>query len=216
MSKQNNKTRILLSENNQLRKFFFIIPLKDGSFSFGSSLSKPQEMKLGEIKIPEGQQSGKTKVNFNDAVNVTPVGSHFTYHPPRDTDPAIVHLRSNTSEDRLFINSVEPLEDMIEFKRIFTIIPQAPNKLPIFQKKITSNDIIIPIDGFKNKPFSVEVFLCRKSYDYKKLLVKDASLVCLGICENKDYLLVIELYHKKEFKEWSRLTVVIPFVKGIL
>lgn len=215
MSVQYNKTRVLLSENNQLRKFFFIIPLEDGSFSFGSSLPKPQEMKLGEIKIPEGQQSGETRVNFKDAVNIDPVLSHFTYHPPRPNDPAIVHLRSNTG-DRLFEYSVDKLEDMEEFKRIFTIIPQDPNKLPIFQKKPTSNDIIIPIDIFKDKPFCVEVFLCRKFFDYKKLFIKNTSLIGLGICENKDYILVIELYHKKEFKEWSKFTVFIPFVNGIV
>ena len=215
MSVQNNKTRILLSENNQLRKFIFIIPFEDGSFSFGSSLPKPQEMKLGEVKIPKGEQRGEARVNFNDTVNIDPVVSHFTYHPPRNTDPAIVHLRSDAG-DRLFEYSVEKLGDMEEFKRIFTIIPHDPNKFSIFQKKVASNDIVIPIDIFKDKPFCVEVFLCQKFYDYKKLLIKDASLIALGICENKDYLLVIELYHKKEFTEWSKFTVFIPFVKGIL
>ncbi|MFZ5907852.1 MAG: hypothetical protein ACOYVJ_10700 [Nitrospirota bacterium] len=131
---KNNKTRVLLSTNNQLRKFFFIIPLEDGSFSFGSSLPKPQEMKFGEIKIPEDQQTGESRVNFSDAKNMEPVMSHFTYHPPRKDDPAIVHLRSSTG-DRIFGNPVDRLDEMDEFKRIFTIIPQDPNKLPIFQKK---------------------------------------------------------------------------------
>jgi len=214
MNVKNNKTRILLSENNQLRKFCFIIPLEDGSFSFGSSLSKPQEMKLGEVKIPEGEQHGETRVNYDDAVNVDPVVSHFTYHPPRKNDPAIVHLRSDAG-DRLFEYSVDKLEDMEEFKRIFTLIPHDPKKYSLFQKKVAPNDIVIPIDVFKDKPFCVEVFLCRKFYDYKNLLIRDASLIALGICENRDYILVIELYHNKEFTAWSKFSVFIPFVKGI-
>ncbi|MDO9567711.1 MAG: hypothetical protein Q7J15_13380 [Candidatus Desulfaltia sp.] len=215
MTVKNNKTRILLSDNGKLRKFCFIIPLEDGSFSFGSSLPKPQKMKLGKVKIPEGEQHGETRVKFNDAVNIDPVVSHFTYHPHRNTDPAIVHLRSDAG-DRIFEYSVDKLEDIEEFKRILTIIPHDPNNFSIFQKKVTPNDIVIPIDIFKEKPFCVEVFLCRKFYDYKKLVIKDASLIALGICENKDYLLVIELYHKKEFTQWSKFTVFIPFVEGIL
>jgi hypothetical protein len=212
---ENNKTRVLLSANNQLRKFFFIVPLEDGSISFGSSLPKPQEMKLGEIKIPEGQQSGESRVNFCDAVNIEPILSHFTYHPPRKDDPAIVHLRSNRG-DCIFEHPVDKLDDMQEFKRIFSIIPQNPNGFPLFQKNISPNDIIIPIDSFQERPFGIEVFLCRKIFDYKKLLIKDASSIAMGICENKDYRLVIELYHKKEFKEWSKFTVFIPFVKGLV
>jgi hypothetical protein len=212
---ENNKNRVLLSANNQLRKFFFIVPFEDGSFSFGSSLPKPQKMKLGKIIIPEGQQSGESRVNFCDAENIQPILSHFTYHPPRKNDPPILHLRSNTG-NRIFEYPVDKLEDMEEFKRIFTIIPQDPTKLPIFLKKISPNDIIIPIDNFEGNPFCVEVFLCMKTFDYKRLLIKDASLIAMGICENNDYQLVIELYHKKEFKEWPKFTVFVPFVRGLV
>lgn len=40
--------------------------------------------------------------------------------------------------------------------------------------------------------------------------------MAMGICENKNYRLVIELYHKKEFKEWSKFTVFIPLVRGLV
>lgn len=209
-----NKTRILLSQKDQLRKFCFIVPYKDGSLTFGSSLPKPKEMKIGKIEIPSGQQCGETRVNYDDADNIEPAISHFTYHPPRKDDLAIVHLRTDDG-NRLFEYSVDKLDDMEEFKRIFTLIPRDLRKYSLFHKKVASNDIVIPIDIFEDRPFCVEVFLCRKFYDYKNLLIKDASLITLGICENRDYRLIIELYHKKEFSEWSKFDVMIPFVKGI-
>ena len=212
---KNIKTRVLLSANNQLRKFFFIVPFEDGSFSFGPSLPKPQKMKIAELKIPEGQQSGELKVYFCDAKDIEPAFTHFTYHPRRKDDPPIIHLRSNKGE-RIFENPADSLDDMEEFKRIFSIIPMCPNIFPIFQKQISQNDIIIPIDPFQGKPFCVEVFLCQKNLDLKKLFIKDASLILMGICENKDYLLVIALYHKQEFKKWSEFTVFIPFAKGLV
>jgi len=207
------KTRILIQQNNQLKKFFFILALNDGSICFGSSHSKPNELRLGKIHIPEGDK-GETSVKFKEAENIEPVISKFTYHPSRRRNSGKIQLK--TDEERYLLEyDVSRLEDMEDYRKIFIIVPHNPETFPLFEKKQSKHDIIIPIDNFKGRPFCVYVFLCKKGYDWKQLLVKDALNIVVGICENKDYLLVIELFQKNQFLTWPTHTTFLPYIDGV-
>lgn len=207
------KTRILLQQNNQLKKLFFILPLEDGSISFGSSLPKPKELKIGTVTIPEGEK-GSCRVNFKDANNVEPAATHFSYHPSSRSDSGTMQLKTDKN-DYLMKYRISRLGDMKDFRRIFSVIPMNPDTFSLLDKEKSKNDIAIPIDGFMGKPFCVDVFLCKKDYDWKRLLVRDALNIAVGICENRDYTLIIELYQKAQFKAWPTYNVFMPFVDGV-
>lgn len=208
------KTRILLQQNNQLKKFFFISPLEDGSICFGSSLPKPNELKIGNIQIPEEGDKGEMSVKFKDAKNIEPAVSKFTYHPSYHGHLGKIQLKTASGE-YLYKYDVSRLEDMGDYRKIFVIIPKNPETFPLFKKEKNEHDIIIPIDGFRKRPFCVYVFLCKKDYDWRQLLVKGALNIAVGICENKDCLLIIELFQKIQFTVWPGYTTFIPYIDGV-
>jgi hypothetical protein len=209
------KTRIILSKNGKNIDFFFITPSEDGSISFGSSISIPKEMKLGQFEIPQNEQNGEIAVNFKDVESISPTNTHFSYHPSRNGDPAIIHLRTS-SRKLLFEYQIEDLTEMKEYRRIVTILPKNIEEYPLFTKSIKENDIVIPIDVFESRPFCVDIFLCKKDIDLKKIIIKDILLGEMAICQNKDYMLVIELYTKAEWLKWPKYSVIVPCSKGLM
>lgn len=207
-----NKTRILLKQQNVLKKFFFIIPSEDGSIYFGSSFPRPKEMKVGSLSLPD-VNNGSFRVNFKDAKDIEPKVSKFSYHSLLTYPSSVIQLKTDEG-DIIFKYNVSQLETMTENRKLFVIVPKNPLTYPNFIKRKSQNDIIIPIDYFKGNPFCVDVYLCKKDYDWKQLL-PSSGISATGICENKDYRLVIKLYQKSDFKNWPTFTTFLPYVDGI-
>ena len=169
-------------------------------------------MKVGNLLLPKANK-GSLRVNFKDVKNIEPKISKFSYHPTSRFPSSIIQLKIG-KDDIIFKYNVSPLESMAENRKLFVIVPKNPLTYPNFEKKKSINDITIPIDYFKEKPFCVDVYLCKIGYRWEQLLsLKEASVV--GICENKDYRLVIKLYHKNEFNNWPKFTTFIPYADGV-
>lgn len=207
------KTRIILKQANELKKFFFIMPSDDGSIYFGSSIPKPKEMRVFNFQIPANENSGTVKFKFDDAENIEPRTGKFSYHPPFSYPSSIIHLKTDKG-NKIFEYNVSRLETINEYRKLFIVVPKNPTTFPNFTKTKSKYDIVIPIDGFNGNPFCVDVYICKKDYDYKQLLSSE-EIGVTGICENKDYVLVIKLYRKNQFTSWPRLNSFIPYVDGI-
>lgn len=208
-----NRTRILLQHKGQLRKFAFVSPQIDGSFYFGASFSPKAEARMGSIEIPPGQ-TGTTHVSFSDAKEIEPLDTKFSYHPAKEHPSAVIHLK-NKFGNVLFRYPVTSTEEMGNYRKLVTIVPNAPLEMPLFEKPIGQHDTVIPIDGFGEKPFRAALFICRKEVDAGELLIKGALKVAMAVSENDRLRFVVELYQKAEFQTWPRLMALIPYTDGI-
>ncbi|MDO8610643.1 MAG: hypothetical protein Q7R95_08920 [bacterium] len=211
-----DKTRILLQKEKGIKKFFFITPNNDGSIFFGSSLPKPKEMKIGSIQIPSDVNKGKSKIDFKEVKNIEPSVSKFSYHPPLTHPNSIIQLKNDEKDNKyiFFKYKVSQLETMASYRKLFVIIPKNPITFPNFTKVKSQNDIIIPINCFKDSPFCVDIYLCKKNFNYKQLF-SPGEISITGVCENKDYVLIIKLYHKSKFINWPTYTSFIPYIDGL-
>lgn len=208
------KTRILLKHNNKLKKFIFVIVSKRGSIYFGSSLPKPKEMKIGVIQIPEGN-NGNLRIYTKNAKSIPPKIGKFSYHPSNNWPSAIIHLKTE-DDDSLYEYEVSEMKDMTDYRKLFIVIPQNPATFPLFEKKKSENDIVIPTDSFKGKAFCVNVFFSKKNYDWRQVSDQDAINSRVVMKEILDYLLIIELFQKEQFlkKDWPKYFSIIPYIDG--
>lgn len=211
----NNKTRILLHTDSQIRKFFFILPREDGSISYSSSLPKPEEIKFSELKIPNGGNYGKVRMNFRDGQDVDPDIFKFSYHPSLSHSSGTMRLKSSSGK-YLFKYDVNRLEGLEDYKKILTIIPKNVSGYSAFKKKLSEYDMIFPIDLFQNKPFCVYVFICNKSFDINRLFQPDFEKCIIRTAINRSFLLVVMLFRRFSHPtEWSPYSVFIPFQDGV-
>ncbi len=206
------KTRILLKLKNNLKRFFYILPLEDGTICFGSSFPKPQEARIGTIRIPEGIR-GTARVSFSEANPVSTSPGKFSYHPQGGYPSAIIHYR-NSDEEELIRYDVSELGRMGDYRKILIVRPHSPALFRGFDKQPEEHDIVFPLERFQGKPFAVYVYLVNKNYDCRPLMTAGATNL-IGVCENRDYRLVLVLFQKHSFGGWPRLTTFIPYVDGV-
>lgn len=204
-------TRILLSQNEELKKFFFSQPQADGSIYFGSSLPKKRKGLINEIYLAPGERY--RNVLLSEFMQVEAEITKYSYHQSPLSENARIHLKTKNNE-YLFSFTTKKITDINDFLSLCTIILTNPSTYAPFNKKKGVNDIILPIDHFNGNPFCCEIFLVNKNYDYDKILQKNSLVNTIGLCDGSECHLVINLFHKKEFIHWPDHTFVIISKSG--
>ena len=208
-----NRTLILLHHEGKFRRFAFITPRTDGSFYFGAPSSPQNETRIGTIQLPPGKE-GTSHVRFSDAKKIKPADEKFSYHPAGSKLSPVIQLK-NKFGSLLFRYPVTPVEQIVDYRKLFTIVPMEFSGMPLYEKPAGQYDTLVPMACFAGKPFRAAVFLCRKTIDLKALLIKGATKAVMVVSENKDWRLAVQLYQKADFQTWPRLTTFLPYVEDV-
>jgi len=203
--------RILLQSKTVIKRFLWIDQGPDGSLYIGTSNPKVSAQKGGHFIVPTGES---ITVKWDDGTKIDPPipSPKISFHPSGD-----IHFKGSKGFPLKVANS-STLRNLQTFLRICVVIPSDPEKYPSYTKKVSVDDMVIPIDQFEGKPFVVEIVVAPPRSDTQQLLkafpeLAFAGLTGVGIAavfESVSMQLTLLLYRKDNFATaWAPYTYMI-------
>lgn len=169
-----------------MRKLFWIGEEKDGSLYAQPYLSV-RMYKSGSFVVPSG---GKVHISYSDgeftALN-RKTKVKISFHPSGQ-----IHSKTQDIErERLWLIKHEELYKIDDCKQLAVILPKESESYPIIEKDPDEGDIILPSELFDHRPFVIELYLAKKSFDPNALFSKNRGASMIVVWQNKLRLILI-------------------------